>query len=171
MYITGFVGIIITTSCLAAMTAEYAGTTNKAGNAFGILFIYLYLAFQGTFCDTTMYLYVSEIFPTEIRPIGMGFSLFGQFAATLILLETAPMGFNNIGWKYYLVIICWSAFFIPVIYFFFPETARLTLEEIAKNFGEEVAVHLTDATDEERAQLERTIVDQKNSVQSEAKAA
>jgi hypothetical protein len=34
-------------------------------------------------------------------------------AATLVLLETAPMGFNNIGWKYYLVIICWSAFFIP----------------------------------------------------------
>lgn len=33
-----------------------------------------------TCCDTTMYLYVSEIFPTEIRPIGMGFSLFGQFA-------------------------------------------------------------------------------------------
>lgn len=27
-----------------------------------------------------MYIYVSEIFPTEIRPIGMGFSLFGQFA-------------------------------------------------------------------------------------------
>jgi len=27
-----------------------------------------------------MYLYVSEIFPTELRPIGMGFSLFGQFA-------------------------------------------------------------------------------------------
>ena len=30
-----------------------------------------------------MYLYVSEIFPTEIRPIGMGFSLFGQFACEL----------------------------------------------------------------------------------------
>ncbi|KAJ5654632.1 MFS sugar transporter [Penicillium lividum] len=158
MYITGFIGIILTTSCLAAMTAQYAGTTNRVGNGFGILFIYLYLAFQGTFCDTTMYLYVSEIFPTEIRPIGMGFSLFGQFAATLILLETAPMGFDNVGWKYYLVIICWSAFFIPVIYLFFPETARLTLEEIAKNFGEEVAVHLTDATDEEKAQLDQRIV-------------
>ncbi|RAH40351.1 putative MFS sugar transporter [Aspergillus brunneoviolaceus CBS 621.78] len=157
MYIVGSVGIIITTSCLAAMTAQYAGTKNRVGNGFGIFFIYLYLAFQGTFCDTTMYLYVSEIFPTEIRPIGMGFSLFGQFAATLILLETAPMGFNNIGWKYYLVIICWSAFFIPVIYFFFPETARLTLEEVAKNFGEEVAVRRTDATDEEKAQLERDL--------------
>lgn len=82
-----------------------------------------------------MYLYVSEIFPTEIRPIGMGFSLFGQFAckqilerpsltrmrnrftndctATIILLQTAPIGFATVGWKYYLVIICWSIFFIP----------------------------------------------------------
>ena len=34
-----------------------------------------------------MYLYVSEIFPTEIRPIGMGFSLFGQFAGALDILQ------------------------------------------------------------------------------------
>lgn len=47
MYITGFVGIIITTSCLAAMTAEYAGTKNRVGNGFGIFFMFLYLAFQG----------------------------------------------------------------------------------------------------------------------------
>lgn len=47
MYMTGFVGIIISTSCLAAMTARYSGTTNKVGNGFGIFFIYLYLAFQG----------------------------------------------------------------------------------------------------------------------------
>lgn len=44
-----------------------------------------------------------------------------------------------------------------VIYFFFPETARLTLEEIAQNFGEEVAVHITDAADEERGQLEQQL--------------
>ena len=92
--------------------------------------------------------------------------------ATIILLQVAPMGFNNAGWKFYLLIICWSAVFIPgkniigvysksllthptVIYFFFPETAQLTLEEIAKQFGEEVAVHLTGATDEEKAQIAR----------------
>lgn len=44
-----------------------------------------------------------------------------------------------------------------MIYYFFPETARLTLEEIAKNFGEEVAVHLTDATDEEQARFQRDL--------------
>jgi hypothetical protein len=113
MFMFGLAGCLLTTSLLAAMTASFAGTTNKAGNAMGIFFIFLYLTFQGTFCDTTMYLYVSEIFPTEIRPIGMGFSLFGQFAATIILLETAPIGFANVGWKYYLVIIIWCIFFIP----------------------------------------------------------
>lgn len=44
-----------------------------------------------------------------------------------------------------------------VIYFFWPETARLTLEEIAQNFGEEVAVKITDATDEEKAKIDRQI--------------
>lgn len=95
------------------MTSRFSGTTNRIGNGFGIFFIFLYLAFQGTCCDTTMYLYVSEIFPTELRPMGMGFSLFGQFAASLILLQTAPIGFAEVGWKYYLLIIVWCIVYIP----------------------------------------------------------
>ncbi|KAF2178723.1 sugar porter family MFS transporter [Zopfia rhizophila CBS 207.26] len=157
MYIFGLFGCLITTTLLAAMTAEFAGTTNRAGNAMGIFFIFLYLAFQGTFCDTTMYLYVSEIFPTEIRPIGMGFSLFGQFSSTIILLQTAPVGFAEVGWRYYLVIIVWCIVYIPMVYFYWPETARLSLEEIAKNFGDEVAVHVTDATEEEKKDLEKAL--------------
>lgn len=157
MYMTGFVGIIITTSIYCAMISKYAGTGNKAGNAIGVLFMFLYLAFQGTFCNTTMYLYVSEIFPTEIRSIGIGFSLFGQFAATIILLQTAPIGFAEVGWKYFLVVIVWSVLFVPAIYFFWPETARLSLEEIGKQFGDEVAVHITDATAEERAAVDQQL--------------
>jgi len=113
MFITGLCGCLVTTACLSAMIAKYAGTANKVGNGFGIFFIFLYLAFQGTGCDTTMYLWVSEIFPTEIRSIGMGFSLFGQFAATIIVLQTAPIGFAQVGWQYFLVVICWCALFIP----------------------------------------------------------
>lgn len=154
MFLTGLFGCLIFTTLLTAMIASFAGTTNRAGNAMGVLFVFLYLTFQGTFCDTTMYLYVSEIFPLEIRPIGMGFSLFGQFAATIILLQTAPIGIVNVGWKYYLLIICWCIVFIPTVYFFFPETARLSLEEIAAKFGDDVAVHVNDATDEQRKELD-----------------
>jgi MFS family permease len=101
-----------------------------------------------------MYLYISEIFPMEIRGIGMGFSLFGQFAATLVLLQTAPIGIQNVGWKYYLVIICWCIFFIPVVYLFWPETAQLSLEEIASQFGDDVAVQLHGLPENQRRELD-----------------
>lgn len=169
----GTAGCLVTTSILCAMLAEYSATTNRVGNAIGVLMVFLYLTFQGqvlrpllsyfsvlanlsprTFCDTTMYLYVSEIFPTEIRPIGMGFSLFGQFAATIILLQTAPIGINEVGWKYYLVIVVWCIVYLPMIYFFWPETARLSLEEISKQFGDDVAVHVNDVSAEQRKELD-----------------
>lgn len=104
-----------------------------------------------------MYLYISEIFPTEIRPIGMGFSLFGQFASTIILLQTAPIGIDQVGWKYYLVIIVWCIVFIPIVYFFFPETARLSLEEISARFGDDVAVHINDIPEAQRKELDDSL--------------
>lgn len=73
----------------------------------------------------------------QIRAIGTGFSLFGQFAATLILLQTAPIGFQNVGWKYYLVIVSCSFVYFWIIYFLFPETANKTLEEIGIEFGDD----------------------------------
>ncbi|KIW02571.1 hypothetical protein, variant 2 [Verruconis gallopava] len=154
MFMVGLMGCLVTTSGFAGCIARYAGTDNKAGNAAGVFFVFLYLTFQGTCCDTTMYLYVSEIFPTEIRPIGMGFSLFGQFASTIILLQTAPIGIVHVGWKYYLVIIVWCIFFIPIVYLFFPETARLSLEEISAKFGDDVAVHVNDVSADQRRELD-----------------
>lgn len=62
------------------------------------------------------------------------------------------------GWKYFLLVIAWSVVFIPAIYFYWPETARLSLEEIGKQFGDEVAVHLMDATDAEKAALDAQLV-------------
>jgi hypothetical protein len=44
-----------------------------------------------------------------------------------------------------------------VVYFYFPETARLTLEEISQKFGDDVAVHITDASQEDRERLERAL--------------
>ncbi|KAG8420208.1 hypothetical protein J3459_011309 [Metarhizium acridum] len=154
MFMTGLFGCLVTTSGLVGCIAQYGGTSNQAGNAAGVFFVFLYLTFQGTLCDTTMYLYVSEIFPTEIRPIGMGFSLFGQFASTIILLQTAPIGIDQVGWKYYLVIIAWCIFFIPIVYFFFPETAKLSLEEISARFGDDVAVHVNDVSEAQRKELD-----------------
>jgi hypothetical protein len=44
-----------------------------------------------------------------------------------------------------------------VVYFFWPETARLSLEEVAHNFGDEVAVHVYDATEDKKKTLGKTL--------------
>ena len=86
--------------------------------------------------------------------------------ATIILLQTAPIGFAAVGWKYFLVVIIWSTVFIPILYFYWPETAKLSLEEIGKQFGDEVAVHINDATDAEKAELDAKLARGEGSIPS-----
>jgi hypothetical protein len=43
------------------------------------------------------------------------------------------------------------------VYLFWPETACLSLEEIAHNFGDEVAVHIYDTSAEEKKRLDRDL--------------
>lgn len=42
----------------------------------------------------------------------------------------SPVLINNIGWRTYLIFMCLLASFCPIIYFFYPETSNLGLEEI-----------------------------------------
>jgi (p)ppGpp synthase/HD superfamily hydrolase len=79
------------------------------------------------------------------------------FLSTIAYLEAAPTAFAKISWRYYLVFIIITAIHIPLIYYYFPETKGLSLEEIGEKFGDEVAVHLTDLTDVQRAELDREI--------------
>lgn len=70
-------------SLYTAMVAEYSGSENKAGNAMGILFLFLHLTFYATFVDVTSYVYCSEIFPTNQRAQGVAVSIVGLFMMTL----------------------------------------------------------------------------------------
>lgn len=44
-----------------------------------------------------------------------------------------------------------------MVYFLWPETARLSLEEIAHNFGDEVVVHVYDASEADKKRLDETL--------------
>ena len=44
-----------------------------------------------------------------------------------------------------------------MIYFYFPETARLSLEEISAKFGDEVAVDLRDISEIQRKELDNAV--------------
>ncbi|KAH7013003.1 general substrate transporter [Ilyonectria destructans] len=137
--VIGLIGCSLSLSGFTAMVAEFVGTNNKVGNGLGVFFLYLFVFFYGGSMDASSYVYCAEIFPTSIRAHGVGLSVSGLFIMTLIYTQTAPTAFENVGWKYYLIFIIlpWIGAFIMGKYF--PETAGLSLEEIAVLFGDEAA--------------------------------
>ena len=48
-----------------------------------------------------------------------------------------PVILNRLKWKGYLIFMCLNFSFIPLVYFCYPETANLTLEEIDYLFTKE----------------------------------
>lgn len=56
-----------------------------------------------------------------IRSFGVSFSIMGQFIATVILLEAAPTAFQNIGNKFWIILICLTVVYAALVYFFLPE--------------------------------------------------
>ncbi|KAK5404282.1 hypothetical protein LTR06_009841 [Exophiala xenobiotica] len=168
--VVGQLGCAVSVAGFTACLARYGGTDNKIGNGFGVFFLYLFVTFFGGSMDASSYVYSSEIFPTSIRAQGAGFSVSGLFCFSLIYTMSAPVAFNNIGWKYYLIFIIVPLFGAALMFFFYPETKGLALEEIAAKFGDEVAVDLSHLSAEERARLDKTLVHEVMEMEHASKA-
>lgn len=140
------------------MVATFGGTDNRIGNGFGVFFLFLFVFFYGGSMDATSYVYCSELFPTQIRAQGTGFSVAGLFTATLIYTQVAPTAFASISWKYYLVFIITPTVGALFMWRFFPETKMLSLEEIAALFGDEVAVDISHLSAEAKEALDKSLV-------------
>lgn len=48
-----------------------------------------------------------------------------------------PILLNRLAWKGYLIFMVTNFAFVPLVYFYYPETANLTLEEIDYIFADE----------------------------------
>jgi hypothetical protein len=61
----------------------------------------------------------------------------------IILLQSAPVAFITVGWKFYLVLIIPGTIGTVIMLLYFPNTKGLPLEEIAAIFGDtdEVAIY------------------------------
>ena len=64
------------------------------------------------------------------RSSGMSFSIMGQFAATVVLLEAAPTAFQNIGYRFWVILICLTALYGTLVYFFLPEVSLTLLRTV-----------------------------------------
>lgn len=151
------IGCACSLTCFTAMVATYGGTDNRVGNGMGVFFLFLFVVFYGGCMDATSYIYISELFPTNLRAQGAGFSVGGLFTATLIYTQTAPVAFAEVGWKFYILFIILPLLGAAVMWKYFPETKLLSLEEVGRLFGDDVALDIGHLSPEAREALDREL--------------
>jgi MFS family permease len=136
---------VLTVMLIIEMTLQkfYVGSDDQAGNAATVAFLWIYVACYGFFLDPPQFVYASEIFPTPLRAKGIAISFSAYFLGAITFTTPAATAAQTIGWKMYLVFIACNVVSVIVIYFFVPETSRLSLEELSELFGDTTVVHLT----------------------------
>lgn len=122
---------IIVTPCTAAVSDHGNLAAGRAAMAFSTLSGVGY-----TFGFTPLQaLYPVEVLSYEMRAKGMAFNSFVLSAVLLINQFAAPIALEKIGWKYFIVIVCWDVFQFICAYFFLIETRGYTLEELDDIFA------------------------------------
>lgn len=118
-------------ACLAGVTSH---PDNPAALKAAVFFLYLYFFVYPFGFLGIPFLYASEIAPTHLRAAICGLSTAVSWLFNFLVAEVTPVAFTDISWQYFIVYCCLNAAFVPTIYFFFPETARRSLEEIDEIF-------------------------------------
>ncbi|OGE50019.1 hypothetical protein PENARI_c018G03100 [Penicillium arizonense] len=74
--------------------------------------------------------YPSEISTTRIRARAQAFGGFVNWICVFIVVQVTPTAIDNIGWRTFIIFACFCFAWIPMVYFFFPETKGLELEDV-----------------------------------------
>ncbi|CAI4212103.1 unnamed protein product [Parascedosporium putredinis] len=95
---------------------------------------FLYYFFYGTSFAKVAWVYNSEINSIGWRTRGAAAATATNWMGGFIVTQFTKAGVNNLKWGFYLIfaIICWAYF--PVVYCFYPETTRRTLEDMDEIF-------------------------------------
>ncbi|GAB7324710.1 hypothetical protein MBLNU13_g08573t1 [Cladosporium sp. NU13] len=128
--------VMIVQAALIYQVQHKTSIAHAAGiGAAAMLFI-----FQGAFTigfQATVWVYPSEILPLKARQKGSSISTASNWICNFIIVYITPPAIRNIGWRTYIIFAVLNATWVPIIYFFFPETKGLALEDVDKLFAPE----------------------------------
>nr|SIP56080.1 putative sugar porter [Yarrowia phangngaensis] len=127
---------ILTGTVYAASPIADGGLNNSGAGIAAAAFLFVFNTFFAIGWLGMTWLYPAEITSLEIRAPANGLSTSGNWIFNFMVVMITPIAFDTIKWKTYIIFACINAAMVPVVYFFYPETAGRSLEEIDKIFAE-----------------------------------
>ncbi|QKX57562.1 uncharacterized protein TRUGW13939_04680 [Talaromyces rugulosus] len=134
---------MITGTGLALSTAVLAGTGGKSQGSAGtaaVVFVFLFDFFYPMGFLGQTFLYASELAPLRHRVPITAIANATQWLCQFIVAQVTPPGTTNLGSHYWIIFAVLNATFVPLVYFFFPETSGRSLEEMDAIFRESKSV-------------------------------
>ena len=99
-----------------------------------VVFFFIFNIFFGAGWQGVSWLYPTEINTTQKRNTGMAFGVGTNWLINFGVVFGTPAGIEGLGYKYYIIWTVLNLAFVPIIYFFYPETSCRSLEVIDSMF-------------------------------------
>lgn len=99
---------------------------------------YLFVASYAPTWGPVSWIYPPELFPLRLRGKAVGVTTASNWIFNFALSYFVPPAFENIKWKVYILFGVFCAAMTLHVFFFFPETAGKTLEEVDSMFQTDI---------------------------------
>ncbi|EPQ56894.1 hexose transporter [Gloeophyllum trabeum ATCC 11539] len=134
LFMVSTIGMVVFWTLQTVCFAEYSIHLNLAAGHAVMAFIFLFYGFYDLAFTPLIVSYTVEILPFELRAKGLTLFFFTVSVSLIFNQYVNPIALKALGWKYYLVYVCWLAFEAIFVYAFVLETKNRTLEETSALF-------------------------------------
>ncbi|KAH9814335.1 general substrate transporter [Melampsora americana] len=110
------------------------GRDSKPAAIVAAVFLFIFNTFFAIGWLGMTWLYPAEIACLSTRAASNGISTASNWIFNFLIVLITPISFENIGYKTYIIFAVTNFLMIPSVYYFFPETAYRSLEEIDEIF-------------------------------------
>ncbi|KAK5168857.1 uncharacterized protein LTR77_006166 [Saxophila tyrrhenica] len=134
LFLISTIGMLASYVVITGLSGSFA-QTNSAGVGIAVVpFLFIFYGFYDVGWTPLPFSYTAEILPYHLRLKGLGILLSVQNVAQAFNQWVNPVALDAIAWKYYIVYIVLQCVYLALIYLFFPETRRLSIEEVSVIF-------------------------------------
>ncbi|KAK2596742.1 hypothetical protein QQS21_006197 [Conoideocrella luteorostrata] len=128
--IVGSLGCGLAMMCISILLGFNESSVSRVASIAGVAFFYVFMLIYGATVACVPWAYVPEILPLHVRSKGSAVAVSSNWIWNFFIVMITPTLISRLQWKAYLIFMCLNFAFVPVVYFCYPETANLSLEEV-----------------------------------------